>query len=219
MLFALDIETIPNPDKFDLLPEPEASKVLKDPAKIEADIESKRVAQREKAALDPMFGRVAAVAFVGEIEEVAVIEDASDDAERFMLVRIMSALATDGARIITFNGIGFDLPYIYKRALILGVHPVTFGAPPLTHWTERDRRNTYHYDLMKIWTNWRSGEYAKLDTVAKLVLGRGKVDCDVTKIAEMIQTDEGRNEVAEYCKQDTQLTWDLFAAMEGCLFA
>ena len=218
MLFALDIETIPNPDKFDLLQEPEASKVLKDPAKIEADIEAKRIAQREKAALDPMFGRVAAVAFVGEIEEVAVIEDASDEAERFIIGRIMINLALDGARIITFNGIGFDLPYIYKRALILGVHPATFGAPPLTHWTQR-YRNDYHYDLMQIWSGWKSGEYAKLDTVAKLVLGRGKVECDVTKIAEMITTDEGRADVAEYCKQDTRLTWDLFAAMEGCLFA
>ena len=218
MLFALDIETIPNPDKFDLLPEPEASKVLRDPAKIEADIEAKRIAQREKAALDPLFGRVAAVAFVGEVDEVAVIRESTDDDERILIAGIFGCLGTNGARIITFNGIGFDLPFIYKRALILGVHPATFGAPPLTHWTQR-YRNDYHYDLMQIWSGWKSGEYAKLDTVAKLVLGRGKVECDVTKIAEMITTDEGRSEVAEYCKQDTRLTWDLFAAMEGCLFA
>ena len=218
MLFALDIETIPNPDKFDLLPEPEASKVLKDPAKIEADIEAKRIAQREKAALDPLFGRVAAVAFVGEVDYVSVIAESTDDTERKIIAEIMHELGQESARIITFNGIGFDLPYIYKRALILGVHPATFGAPPLTHWTQR-YRNDYHYDLMQIWSGWKSGEYAKLDTVAKLVLGRGKVECDVTKIAEMIQTDEGRADVAKYCEQDTRLTWDLFAAMEGCLFA
>ena len=218
MLFALDIETIPNPDKFDLLPEPEAAKNIKDPAKIEADIDAKRVAQREKAALDPMFGRVAAVAFVGEIEEVIVIEDASDEAERLLVGHIMVHLAKEGARIITFNGIEFDIPYIYMRALILGVHPAAFGAPPLTHWTQR-YRNDYHYDLLKIVTGWRANSYVKLDTIARLVLGRGKIDLDVTQIAEMIKTEEGRAKVGGYCKVDTDLPWDLFAAMEGCLFA
>ena len=225
MIFALDIETIPNPDTFAFLPEPKASGTLKDPAKIAANIAEKKVAQVEKAALDPLTGRVACAAFVGagdegEFEIVEIINAPTDAEETRVINRIMQALGTDGVRIVTWNGAGFDLPFIYKRAMILGIHPAASNAPPLSAWTKRyvaDR----HYDLMKIWSNWASGAdgYVALDTVAAMVLGERKTPFDVTLIADLLATEEGRDKVANYCTQDTRLTWRLWQRMDGTLFA
>ena len=121
-------------------------------------------------------------------------------------------------RIVTWNGIGFDMPFIYRRALILGVDPANFSAPPLTAWTKRYNTDL-HYDLMKIWDNWQSQTFTKLDLVAKLVLGEGKVDdFDVTEIEEMLETEEGREKVAFYCLIDTKRTMQLFKRFLGFLF-
>ena len=221
MIVAIDIETIGNPDTFDLLPTPEPSKVLKDPAKIAADIEAKQAAQRDKAALDPLTARVASFASVGEVEGKVleycdILARADDASERELLQNIFDVLGADDVRIVTWNGVGFDLPMIYKRALILGVDPAFHGAPPLSAWTKRYAADR-HYDLMQIWCGWQG--YAKLDTVAALVLGAKKHDFDVTRIADMIATDEGRTALAEYNLQDTRLTFELWKRFAGTLIA
>jgi len=224
MIIALDIETMANPDAVALMPEPDVKTGnLKDPDKIAAKIAEAKAEQAEKAALDPLTARIASFAAVGgsvvepEAKEfVQVIQEATDMAERDLIQGIFAILGTESVRIVTWNGIGFDLPMIYKRALILGVDPANFGAPPLSAWTKRYAADK-HYDLMQIWGGWR--DYVKLDTVAKLVLGANKVEFDVTKIAELVATEEGSAELAEYNLQDTRLTWELFKRMNGFLFA
>ena len=221
MIFALDIETIPNPDTFALLPEPECTDSrIKDPAKIEANIDAKRQKLRDGAALDPLTGRVCAVAYVGLhdgalLDYVDVIDAATDAAETEIVQGIMTMLGKPEARIITWGGIGFDLPYIYKRAMVLGVNPANFDAPPLTAWTKRYSQDR-HYDLMMIWGAWR--DFVKLDTVAGLVLGEKKIEIDFTTFVALIETAEGRAKLGGYCLQDTRLTWRLFDRMNGTMF-
>ena len=130
----------------------------------------------------------------------------------------MRVLGADEARIVTWNGIGFDIPMIYKRALLLGIDPGNFGAPPLTAWTKRYSTDR-HYDLMQVWGGWSSQGFEKLDAVAGIVLGQRKVECDVTQIAAMIETEDGRAKVAEYCLTDTRLTWALWKRFNGIMFA
>lgn len=221
MIVALDIETIGNKDAVALMPQPTASGRLKDPAKIAADIAEKTAAMFADAALDPLTARVACYAIVGmnggeTAERSEIITAATDDEERGLLQGIMRVLGTEELRLVTWNGIGFDLPMIYKRALILGVDPANFGAPPLSAWTKRYATDR-HYDLMQVWGGWR--DYVKLDTVARLVLGASKAECDVTTIADLIATDEGRAKVADYCVQDTRLTWQLWNRFNGFLFS
>lgn len=234
MIVAFDIETIPNPDAVALLPEPKASKRLKDPAKIEADIADKKANQSEEAALDPLTARVACYAMVGMVnpshegrqEHVQCIDAATDDAERAMLQSLMRVLGNDDIRIITWNGVGFDLPMIYLRAMVLGVDPGSFGAPPLNAWTKR-YANERHYDLMQIWLGWSTRNKGKswdspngaLNLVACMMLGAGKIEFDVTTIPALIETAEGRAAVTEYCLHDTRLTWQLWQRMNGTMFA
>jgi len=227
MIIALDIETIPNTTMIPLLPEPKISKTLKDPAKIEAAQASAKQEQIDKMALDALTARVACYSVVGlvnpmsdgEQEHVEIIPEISDAAETVIIQSIMRMLGSEDVRIVTWNGIGFDLPMIYKRAMVLGIDPANFDAPPLTSWTKRYNTDR-HFDLMQIWGGWSSAGFTKLDTVSRMVLGDNKTeDFDVTAIAGMLSTAEGRDKVSRYCLQDTRLTWELWKRFNGTLFA
>jgi predicted PolB exonuclease-like 3'-5' exonuclease len=222
MIIALDIETIGNPDAVAFMPEPEVKTGnIKDPAKIaEKQAEAKRE-QFERAALDALTARVCCFAAVedGNQECVETIGSIDNNAEIVLIQSIFRFIGTDGCRLVTWNGNGFDLPMIYKRAMILGVEPANFNAPPLNAWTKRYTMDK-HFDLMQIWSNWQSGSYAKLDTVARMLLRDHKTDdIDVTKFTEMLASQQGRDTIAKYCLQDTRLTWRLFEKFSGIMFA
>lgn len=223
MIIAIDFETIPNPDALAMMPEPEVKLGnTKDPDKVAAKIEEAKAAQVEKAALDPLTARIASYAIVGETggersEYCEVIDAAAnDDAERAIVQAVMQVLGGEETRLITWNGIGFDLPMLYRRALILGVDPRDFRAPPLTAWTSRYKTDR-HYDLMQIWGGWR--DFVKLDLVAAMVLHTRKVECDVTTIKDLITTDEGRAKLEEYNLQDARITYDLWLRGLGVLYS
>jgi predicted PolB exonuclease-like 3'-5' exonuclease len=226
MIVALDVETMSNPDMIGNLPEPEvALGNTKDPAKVAAKIAEAKAEQVEKMALDPMTARIICYAAVGgnvaqEPSEKVVVADAPTDEEETVVVEsIFGFLGKKDIRLVSWNGIGFDLPMIYKRAMILGVDPGQFGAPPLSAWTKRYAADK-HYDLMQIWGGWDSHKFAKLDTVARMVLADSKTDgIDVTTFPVLMQSDEGRTKIAEYCLQDTRLTWRLWNRFNGFLFA
>jgi superfamily II DNA or RNA helicase len=178
---------------------------------------------RTLTPIDPMTGRVACYAMVGIMDDKLAeytesAEAATDDAERALIQSIMRVLGGEDVRLVTWNGIGFDLPFIYKRALILDVYPAHFGAPPLASWTKRYSTER-HYDLMQVWGGWSSQGFEKLDTVAALVLAERKVAIDVTTFADLMESAEGRAKMEEYCLQDTRLTWRLFEKMNKILFA
>lgn len=226
MIIALDIETIGNPDAVKLIPEPEVKTGnIKDPAKIAEKIAEAKREQSEKAALDPLTARVACFAAVGlvnpmadgEQEHVEVAEAATDEAEIVIVQSIMRMLGTEETRIVTWNGIGFDLPMIYKRAMVLGIDPGNFGAAPLSAWTKRYSTDR-HYDLMQIWGGWASQGFAKLDSVAGMVLGQRKTEIDVATFAALLATEEGRKKIGDYCLQDTRLTWRLWKRFNGVMF-
>jgi DNA polymerase elongation subunit (family B) len=217
MIFALDNETIPNKDMIPLLPEPDVKLGnLKDADKIKAKVAQAKVSQVDRMALDPMTGRVCCYAMVGEYDHADVMTTVGDVEEMRLIMDILTAISVRDAEISTWNGNGFDLPFIYKRAMILGIDLRAIHAPSLSYWTKRYRSEP-HCDLMQVWANW-SQSYTKLDTVARMVLGSQKNDIDVTKIADKLGSEEGRKEVMDYCIQDTQLTYDLFCRFDGFLY-
>jgi DNA polymerase elongation subunit (family B) len=226
MIISFDIETIANHDAVAIMPPPEVKTGnIKDPSKIAEKVAEAKREQTEKAALDPLTARVvcySAVGFVapsheGMQEHVEIIKEASDEEETKIIQSIFRVLGEDETRIVTWNGIGFDLPMIYKRAMILDINPGNFGTPPLSVWTKRYSTER-HYDLMQIWGGWNSNQFAKLDTVARMVLGERKNDFDVTTLGELIKTEEGRDAAAKYCLQDANLTWLLWTKFNGTLF-
>jgi predicted PolB exonuclease-like 3'-5' exonuclease len=221
VIIALDIEAIPSPENVALLPEPKPKANLKDPKKIAEDIAEKKAAQSEKAALNPLTARVACFALVGgdttvPTENGNVLPSIDDDGERAVLQDIFRTLGLKDVRLVTWNGIGFDLPMIYKRALILGVDPGSFGAPPLTAWTKRYSTDR-HYDLMQIWGGW--SEFPALEIVAALILKETREDIPYAAMPELLKTETGRAQILEGCQNHTALTWKLFERFNGFLFA
>jgi len=226
MLIAIDIETIPNIDMIDKLPEPSIDARLKDPAKIADAKAGAKQKQIDGMALDALTARVCCYGCVGlvapthegEQEHGEIIAAATDDEERKLIHSIMNMLGTGDVRIVTFNGINFDLPMIYKRAMILGIDPGNFGAPPLSAWTKRYSTDR-HYDLMQIWGGWSTQGWEKLETIARLVLGETRADIPYEQVPDLIKTEAGRTAVLDGCINHTRLAWQLWKRFNGTLFA
>ncbi len=105
---------------------------------------------------------------------------------------------------ITHNGLGFDLPFIKKRSVI---HQV---KPPFEISLAKFRTEPV-YDTMAVWSNWDMRGWAKLAVLARALnveakSGSGK------QVAEMWAKGQGK-EIAEYCLQDTYVTYACYCRM------
>ncbi len=112
----------------------------------EAEWRTERVKQ---CSLSPRLGRIVCIGFYqegvmgcamahGEDEEAAVLRDFWD-------------MATAADRLVTFNGHGFDVPFLIIRSLINGVRPSVNVAP----WLKR-YQFSIHFDCRMALTNWNS---------------------------------------------------------------
>jgi len=207
----IDIETMPNEEMIDKLPEPIVKYGnTKDEEKRKVIYGDAKQKQIDSMALNPMFGKIACIGtFVKE--PYCILHDDEKSMIEMFIEGVLNFGGNNSPKIATWNGMGFDIPFVYKRALILGVKI----SPPMSFWMKR-YNTTPHCDLMQVWGNWR--DYEKLDTVANVLLGEGKIDFDVTTIKDLIKTDEGKNKISEYCKRDLEVTKKLFDKMNGILF-
>jgi hypothetical protein len=105
---------------------------------------------------------------------------------------------------ITHNGLSFDLPFIKKRSIIHQVKP-SLDIPLAKFRTEPV------YDTMAVWSNWEQRGWIKLDVLARALnvatkSGSGK------QVAELWAKGAGK-EIAEYCLQDTYVTYACYCRM------
>jgi len=213
--YALDIETYPDVGMIGKLPEPEISKVLKDPAKIEAAKIEAKEKQLQDMALNPLYGKIAAYTFFSsDVEDVWTIYNGCSDNEIQLLYEIRDILYDKETKttpfLITWNGTNFDLPFIYKRFILNDIQ-IKYS---LSYWTKK--YNETHIDLMQVWAGY--GKYEKLDTVCKAIFGYGKKEFDFRKIPELITIEAGKDKILEYNTQDARLVFDLYNKFNGILF-
>lgn len=197
MDFAIDIETMPDLSMVDLLPEVKASRTLKDPAKIEADLKEKKDKQIAEMGLDPIFAKVICIGIYNPKEKYILMGKEEEIINKFWV-----AVGKHG-QIFTYNGRAFDMDVLLKRGLKYNIgHFVTdcmLYRPK--HMAGRV------VDLMEVFCKY--GEYRKLDTLAKIYLGKEKIDIDFNDFPELMKTDEGKAQIGAYCLKDAQLTWEL----------
>ena len=75
--------------------------------------------------------------------------------------------------MLSFNGHGFDIPFLWQRSVILGI--------PIPHGVYQGRYpNPLFIDLMKEWTRYQSGKFVKLDVIAKAMGLAGKASGSFT---------------------------------------
>lgn len=221
---ALDIETIPNEAMIELLPEPEiAIGNIKDTAKIEAKRHEAKRKQVDEMAIRPETGMICSYAFYGDgVNETRQLENISAADEILLINDIfdMIKVGKDPALIVTHNGIEFDFPYIYKRALINNIDIDDFKpyhVPPLTYWTIR--YNTLdHCDILKVWNNWSNNtKNSSLNYLSQLLLGDRKTKRDYSQYLQYIK-DGKQSVIAEDNRCDAILTYQLYKKFKGFLF-
>lgn len=218
MIFALDIETIPNTSMIPHLPEPELKLGnIKDPDKIKAKKAEAKNKQIADMALNPLYGRICSYALVSDSAEQAnCITAETDEEEAKLIEQILQVLNRDNT-VITYNGKVFDLPFIYKRAVLLGIDIRQFGALSLSEINKR-YNNKNHVDLIETWSN-GFGKFEKLDNISKVLFNQeGKIEIDFNDFPELIKTEDGRKQINGYCLQDTRLTLKNYNRCRGILF-
>ena len=111
--------------------------------------------------------------------------------------------------LLTYNGDGFDLPYLYNRANRVGINKQK--NPFYMMRDSATLRNGVHLDLYRTFSNRAFQIYAfgqkytdfSLNSVCKGILGEGKIDEGV-EIDNMTYY-----QIAKYCQNDARLTYKL----------
>jgi len=228
---ALDIETAGDPEAARLLPPPDVKTGnLKDPAKIQEKIAEAIREQGQRLALDPHFGRVIAVGLAwhdaqnGTMSEIRMLgrgrgpdNDCLSDAPRVLLypneadlLRGLWATLAEEDAYATFNGALFDLPYLYRRSMLLGVDPLTIDCGK---YSVIRTRETQHLDVMQCLHVWDGGPnnnplgYRKdQHFYARTLLGRTPphTDIDKSRMADLLAAEPAK--VADIVQWDAETT-------------
>jgi predicted PolB exonuclease-like 3'-5' exonuclease len=108
------------------------------------------------------------------------------------------------AKLVTFNGRGFDLPLLELAAF-------RWGYSAREHFqSSRNRYNSNHLDLQELLTNFSAYRLSGgLNLLAKLLGKPGKMDVDGDQVYELHRAGRAR-EINEYCMYDTLDTYFVF---------
>ena len=202
-----DVETIADKSIIPLLPSVKPNRTLKDPIKIEADIKKKEIEQIAKLGLDPTTARICTFGwFDGKESHHIMLEEESSKAEKKLLQQTWEVLA-EGEHFVTFNGIGFDVPFLLMRSLINKVRPaVQISTKKYTI--------TNHTDCRAVLSNWDNFAKGTLDFYSKLLLGRTpKGDFDGSDVQMMFEMGLFED-IANYCMDDCRCTFEIYELLQ-----
>lgn len=202
MKLFLDIETLPAPgEKIDMI------KALWEDAR-------KKNGTKDQKGINDFDTFFRNTSFQGEFGRIFCVGYAVDNAQAECLVgdekEILQkfwGLAKDAHLFIGHNVMGFDLPFIYKRSIILGVRPskeLSFAR----------YRNNPIYDTMCEWERWGMKSATSLH---KLSLAMGLASpkeegIDGSKVYDYFLAGKGE-EIAKYCMRDVEATRRVYKRM------
>jgi len=178
-------------------PEFKPARNLKDPVKIAADVQAKRDAWLEDAALSAITGRILATGRLCGGELKISTGDEKDLLEEFW------SDWREGGRFIGFNCFAFDLPFAIRRSYVHGL-----TVPP-------DVRAGRYWsaaviDLREVWQCGDRQAEGSLDSIAR-ALGLGGKAGNGADFANLLKTDEAA--ALEYLGNDLYLTCALAERM------
>lgn len=151
---AADIETVPL-DASLAKPYPEAERSapgnIKDPEKIAAwrkeDINKWETDRLKGFSLNPRLGRVVAIGYADEAGSTSQV--ASTERDEARLLEDFWYRVDNTRRLVTWNGLGFDFPYILVRSMLLGLAPRTGTSAYLKRYVAQP-----HYDVKAVLYQW-----------------------------------------------------------------
>jgi DNA polymerase elongation subunit (family B) len=199
---AFDIETGPTKNALSYFSRSDVNLgVLKDPVKIEAKIAKAEDEFLDKAAISPFTGKVLAVGLTdGAVHEVLTYESEKEIITE-TLERIGSQLMQQRP-VVGWNIIKFDFPFLFKRAMMLGV------PWPQHIWDlKKGYAHSQIIDLMRYWNMGDWKEMTKMDTVNRFLCGFGKpsgvTGADFARLFN--GTPEEREKAIDYALNDVKI--------------
>lgn len=190
---ALTVEEV---KKRDIMPSFKPPANYKDPDKIAAKEAEHETEVMSKAALDATLSEVCAIGYIGEDDEFNVLlGDEVSILTRFW--QLCRDQVNDYGKLIGFNIVGFDLPYLIRRSFIREV--------PICEGIKRGRyfNDSHVIDLAEIWKLNDKSLFISLDRISK-VLGIGKKNGNGKDFAALLETDQ--KAALEYLQNDLALT-------------
>jgi len=201
IIFDIETGARPRTELDAIRPEFEAPRNLKDPTKIAAAIEEKHDEWLGKAALCASTGRVVAIGvrtFPANVTTIIGTENPADEArviaDFWHLVR-----KNPKAWLVGFNSNGFDLPFLIRRSLLLGI-PFPQDIREGRYWNRRC------IDLMESWTLGIYGERISLDRLSKAFGLEGKNGHGAEFCRLWEGTPQERSQARAYLLNDINLT-------------
>lgn len=164
-------------------------------------------------ALRPEFGHVICIGMGhdargrGELETKALTARSVEDERRILEGFWDVVRGARDWRFVTYNGLAFDLPYLIRRSVYLGV-PASTGLPLRPYAPES------HFDVMRVLSNWERTEAVRLDVVAELLgLRKSPPGMEGSQVLGLWRA--GRvDEIEAYCLGDVRLAYEVFLRVE-----
>jgi hypothetical protein len=163
--------------------------------------------------LRPEFGRVVCIGLghdargQGDLQLKALTARAAEDEPRILEGFWEVVRGRHDWRLVTYNGLAFDVPFILRRSIYLGVASTT-TLPTRPFALES------HFDVLRALSNWERTDAVRLDVVAELLgLSKSPPGMDGSQVHGLWQA--GRFEAIEaYCLGDVRLVYDIFLRIE-----
>ena len=222
---ALNIETQANLDLLDQLETPEVKLGrMTDPEKIRLKKEEAAKKAASSMALCPFYGKVLCISLAtrksaDQVKALTVFSTDKPDGEKAIIEWLWKQLRTEPTKIVTFNGAGFDLPYLYLRGLQLGV-----DMPP-AYELGKYQVNTFgriHVDLMQA----QHQLYESPTNVSQNLSFYGRIllkidwpfpDVDQSHLGHLILQEGGRQIIQNLCEWNTKTALALFELLSARL--
>ncbi|HWL09858.1 MAG TPA: hypothetical protein VNQ76_15740 [Planctomicrobium sp.] len=172
----------------------------------DVDIDVIKAERCKKMSVTPEFCKIAAIGFAfGDCEPQAILCRNADQ-EKTGLAILWDAIANIRGPVCGYNIIGFDLPVILVRSVLLGVTPRKFFGD-LKPW---DREKAI--DLM-VARFPRSGAMKLKSLAAYYGIEVPAGDTDGSQVAELLQDNPAK--LIEYVKSDVTITRQFYRLWKG----
>ena len=173
--------------------------------------------QHKKACLDPDYGRLCAIGILYVEDGKSEILDGSDEREALgKFWHIVDGARSRGQGCFGWNIEGFDLPFLFGRSRLLGVHHDPYM---ITNYRYFDK---CFVDLHKVWTFGAYGKYCSLKKASK-ALGFQHEELEVSGkdfyLNWMSDDPSKRDEARRYLHQDLNQTMTIAKATHGLVEA
>ena len=203
MKLFLDIETLPAPgDKIETLKmfhkeAREKSKLRGSTKKTGSDFDT----YFRNTSFQGEFGRIFCIGYAIDNEETKAFSG-----EETKILKDFWEVARNADQFIGHNVMDFDLRFIYKRSVILGVKPtkdLSFAR----------YRNYPIFDTMREWEKWGAQGVSLHRLCVALGLSSPKEEgIDGSKVYDYYIAGK-RDEIVKYCKRDVEATREVYKRM------